>query len=222
MMALAFSGGKDSMACLHLMRGQLDCAIYVDTGYGYPETQAMVDYAATLLPVHRVRVDRAAQHRENGLPSDIVPINWTKIGQQMTGPKRTMVQSYLQCCYENLARPLLNMAHELGVTYLVYGQRNDETHKNPAKDGDYIEGMVRVHPIETWTAQEVLGYLETKMDIPAHYAIEHSSLDCYDCTAYRDESQDRLDWTLTAHPDFYHAYHNRAVELEQCLEVAHG
>ncbi|MDE2389927.1 MAG: phosphoadenosine phosphosulfate reductase family protein, partial [Betaproteobacteria bacterium] len=50
MRVLAFSGGKDSMACLHLMRGSLDCAIYIDTGKAYPETLELVRYAGSIVP----------------------------------------------------------------------------------------------------------------------------------------------------------------------------
>lgn len=220
MMALAFSGGKDSMACLHLLRETLDCAIYVDTGVTYPETQALVEYASHLVPFHIVQTDRAGQNAANGIPSDVVPIDWTRLGQEMTGPKPIMIQSYLQCCYENLARPLLEKAKALGVTHLVYGQRNEEDHKSPSRHGDLVEGITRLHPIEDWTTQQVFDYLALHMTVPAHYQIRHSSLDCYDCTAYTKESQDRVAWTQQAHPDYAAAYHQRATALASCLEEA--
>lgn len=204
--AIAFSGGKDSMACLHLMRGELNCAIFVDAGYSFPETLAMVDYAETIIPVHRVKVDRKAYTREWGIASDIVPIDWTHAGHHMTTPKNVMVQSYLQCCFDNIAMPLVNKAKEIGVTHLVYGQRNEEGHKATSRDGDLVAGMVRLHPIEDWSSQDVLSYLFTKMAIPTHYAIEHSSLDCYDCAAYRSESRDKIAYMKQRHPEKFSAY----------------
>jgi 3'-phosphoadenosine 5'-phosphosulfate sulfotransferase (PAPS reductase)/FAD synthetase len=206
MKALAFSGGKDSMACLHLLRHELDCAIYVDTGFTYPETQQMVAYACTLLPVHRVRSDRQGQQRLNGLPSDVVPVEWTVSGQSITGKKATTIQSSLQCCYENLSKPLLDRAKSLGVTHLVYGQRHEEAYKAPSRHGDMVEGMIRLHPIEDWTTEQVFDYLATKMTVPEHYRLTRSSLDCYDCPAYRRVSQDLHAWTKEKYPQFYAAY----------------
>ncbi|HEU4854387.1 MAG TPA: phosphoadenosine phosphosulfate reductase family protein [Nitrosospira sp.] len=222
MRVLAFSGGKDSMACLHLFRETLDCAIYVDTGKAYPETEDMVRYAGSIIPVITVQTDQESQNQREGLPSDIVPINWTRLGQSMTSPKPVMIQSYLACCFENIAYPLLTKAREIGATEIVYGQRNDENHRATSRDGDVVEGMVRLHPIEHWTAKMVLEYLAVMMDVPKHYAIKHSSLDCYDCTAFRQDSQDRLDLTRVNHPDLYRKYAHRRTQLNQSLAEALG
>lgn len=220
MLALAFSGGKDSMACLHLMRDELECAIYVDTGFAYPETEALVRYAETMLPVHRVKVDRDGQNREHGIPSDVVPVDWTLLGQQFTTKKAATIQSYLSCCYENLSAPLNAKAKELGVTHLVCGQRNEEGHKSPSRDGAVVDGIVRLHPIEHWSKAQVFEYLASKMEIPAHYALKHSSLDCYDCTAFRKESHDRIAWMRSAHPEFHAAYEARMNHLDTALREA--
>ena len=223
MMALAFSGGKDSLACFYLMRDQLDCAIYVDTGYAYPETLALVDLVNKELPTHIVNSDRRGQNAANGIPSDVVPINWTPLGQAIAGPKPYAIQSYLQCCWENIGKPLLEKAKELGVTHLVYGQRNEENCKAGSRNGDVVEGIVRLHPIEDWTTQQVYEYLATKMEIPEHFFLKHSSLDCYDCTAFEKDSKDRLHWTADHYPAFYDAYRGRRQAIDAALtEALHG
>ena len=221
MKALAFSGGKDSMACLHLLRSTLDCAIYVDTGFSYPETAALVEYARTIIPVHVVVSDRKAQNELEGLPADVVPIDWTRLGHTITGPKPVLVQSYLGCCYESISKPLLDYAIQIGVKELVYGQRDDEGHKSPARDGTVVSGIRRRHPIEAWSASDVLAYLTTKMKVPAHYSINHSSLDCYDCTAYRKASKDRVDWMRFEHPALFQRYLARSERLDAALLEAH-
>jgi 3'-phosphoadenosine 5'-phosphosulfate sulfotransferase (PAPS reductase)/FAD synthetase len=220
MQALALSGGKDSLCCLFLMRDQLDCAVYVDTGYAYPETRDLVNFASTLLPVHVVQSDRKGQNKQAGIPSDVVPVDWTEIGQKITGSKPVKIQSYLQCCWENVSAPLLAKAKALGVTHLVYGQRNDERHKSVARHGTVVEGITRVHPIEDWTAQQVLDYLATQMDVPAHFTLNHSSLDCYDCPSYERDSQDRLAWTKERYPGAYAAYAVRRSQLDEALQEA--
>lgn len=222
MRALAFSGGKDSLACLHLMLSTLDCAIYVNTGFAYPETLELVEYARTMLSVHEVVSDRKRQNEREGIPSDVVPINWTRLGQEMTGVKPAMVQSYLGCCFENLALPLFQKAKELGVTELVLGQRLEEGHKSPARDGNIVDGIKRLHPIEDWTTDQVMSYLSTKMEMPAHFHIKHSSLDCYDCTAYKADSADRIRWTRDTHPKFYEEYRTRENAVNEALLVALG
>ena len=137
------------MACLHLLRSTLDCAIYVDTGFSYPETAALVEYARTIIPVHVVVSDRKAQNELEGLPADVVPIDWTRLGHTITGPKPVLIQSYLGCCYESISKPLLDYAIRIGVKELVYGQRDDEGHKSPARDGTVVsgEGLVLVEGV---------------------------------------------------------------------------
>ena len=205
------------MACLHLLKATLDCAIYVDTGKSYPETQEMVRYAAGIIPVITVRTDQESQNRREGLPADVVPIDWTRLGQMVTKPKPVMIQSYLSCCFENIAYPLLAKAKEIGATEIVYGQRNDDGHRATSRNGDVIEGITRLHPIEHWTRSQVLEYLASIMEIPDHYRIKHSSLDCYDCTAYRHDSEDRISFTRRRHPDFYRSYRQRIDGVNQAL-----
>ena len=210
------------MACLHLMRDKLDCAIYVDTGFAYPETLALIDYAETILPVHRVFIDRKAQNAAMGIPADVVPINWTVLGQQLTGQKAVTVQSYLGCCFENVTQPLIQKAKEIGVTQLVSGQRSDESHKSTFRNGMVIDGIERLNPIESWSTGEVIEYLKTKMTVPNHFVIKHSSLDCYDCTAYAGDSNDRVEWTKQQHPAFHAKYMIRRNGLDNALMTAQG
>ena len=205
------------MACLHLMLGTLDYAIYIDTGKSYPETQAMVDYASKLVPMITVQVDQDSQNKDEGIPADVVPINWTKFGQLVTGEKATKIQCYLGCCFQNISWPLIQKAKEIGATEIVYGQRADEGHKSTSLNGDLTEGIVRLQPIEEWTSEQVLDYLATKMDVPAHYSIKHSSLDCYDCTAFRKESIDRVEFTKVNHPTMYSEYVTRLDLLNAAL-----
>lgn len=217
MRILAFSGGKDSMACLHLMQGTLDCAIFVDTGKTFPQTWDMVEYAGKLVKMHVVHTNQALQNKREGIPADVVPVNWTRLGQMLSGKKPVMIQSYTDCCFENIGMPLVEKARELGATEMIYGQRNDEVIKSAARDGDEVGGMIRLHPIENWTAEQVLAYLATRMDVPKHYQIRHSSLDCYDCTAYSAETKDLHDYTRTHYPRFYVEYAKRKNALDRAL-----
>lgn len=194
------------MACLFLMKDKLDCAIYIDTGYAYPETHAMIALAETIIPVHRVHVDRDKQIALEGIPADVVPVEWTPGGQMLAGEKPYKIQPSLSCCYANLSARLLKKAKELRATHIVYGQRNEETHKSPSRNGTVFDGMTRVHPIEQWSREEVLLFLKKYMEIPNHFYLTRSSLDCYDCPAYQQVSRDLHVWTKEHHPEYYAAY----------------
>lgn len=221
--ALAFSGGKDSWACLWLHAKELADihVIWVNTGKNYPELLETIEKARALCPKFvEVRADRDAQNERNGLPSDIVPVDWTTLGQQYTGVKPVTVQSYITCCYQNIAVHLHNTAVDLGCTHLIRGQRKDESYTSVARDGDVVHGLVYEHPIEGWSRTDVLSYLRTKMELPEHFALDHSSMDCYDCTAYRAHSRDRVKFMEERHPQLFAKYQTRSLKLKAVLRAA--
>jgi phosphoadenosine phosphosulfate reductase len=218
--ALAFSGGKDSWACLWLSQAQLPeiTVLWVNTGKNYPETLELVEQAKTLCPNFiEIASNRAFQNEVNGIPADVVPIRWTRLGQSFSGKKPVTIQPYLNCCYENISHPLNNRVQELGITHLITGQRNTETHKGAMRHGQVINGVTHLHPIETWTDLELFTYLRTKMVIPEHFKIKHSSLDCYDCTAYSHESEDRIEYTKEKYPELYEQYLQRKTAVDSAI-----
>lgn len=223
MLGLAFSGGKDSWACLWLNQHRLDeiLVIWVNTGKNYPEALEMIEKARAMCPNWlEVKVDRDAQNAREGIPSDIVPIDWTPVGQLLTHAKPVTIQPYLNCCYENLGMELVKAAKEHGITHLIKGQRNDEGHLSPSRDGMEADGITYVQPLDGWTEEEVREYLKGKMEIPPHFAFKHTSLDCYDCTAFRRESKDRVEWMRNTHPDLYAKYDERAAQLYNAIAEA--
>ena len=206
---LWFSGGKDSMACLYLMRDKLHeiTVLWANTGKNYPELLQTVEKAKAMCPHWiEVRADRDAQWNANGLPSDIVPIDWTVMGQAISSKKQVTIQSYLQCCFENITGPLLRKTKALGATTVIKGQRLDESHRSTAKSGDVADGITFIHPIENWTREGVMTYLSGQMDVPEHFKLDHSSMDCYDCTAFAAHSVDRAEFMRAEHPSLYEQY----------------
>ena len=208
MLGLAFSGGKDSLACWYLYRTKNPIVFWVNTGKTYPETLEIVNQIkAEAKQFVEVKSDVEQNIKLSGIPADIVPIANTIEGMKVTGPQNIKVKSYMQCCYDNIALPLMEACKQHGITELVRGQRNDERHKAPSRHGDVVMGITFFHPIETWTKEQVIAFLLSQMpELPKHFSINHSSLDCYICTAFMNESQDRIAWTKQTHPDLYNEY----------------
>lgn len=221
--ALAFSGGKDSWACLWLNAARLNdiVVLWVNTGKNYPEMLDSIARAKEICPNFvEIIVDRDGQNAYHGLPADVVPINWTRAGQVVTGAKPVMVQSYLDCCLENIAMSVHRYCHAHGITRLIRGQRTAEGHKSAARDGDEVDGIVYEQPIDDWTSGQVLDFVSQHMPLPDHFRFKHSSMDCYDCTAFTADSKDRVDYMKEFHPVLFAAYDKRKTALNNALTDA--
>lgn len=221
--ALAFSGGKDSWACLWLNAHRLDeiAVLWVNTGKNYPEMLATIELAKKMCPNFiEIVVDREGQNAYHGLPADIVPVNWTRHGHAVHGEKSVMVQPYLNCCLENIAIPMLQFCTAHGITRLIKGQRNDECHKSASRDGMDLNGVTIEQPIEDWTESQVLEYVGKHMPLPDHFRFKHSSMDCYDCTAFASDSKDRIAYTKEYHPVLFAEYDARKRALQDALIAA--
>lgn len=221
--ALAFSGGKDSWACLLLNRFKLDniLVIWVNTGKTYPEIIETVAKAKEMCP-HFVEliVDREGQNAFHGMPSDIVPVCATRDGQTVTEQKGPLVQSYINCCYENIALNIETYCKTHGVEEIICGQKNADAFKSTSRDGTVINGIKRIMPIELWTEDEVRDYVKKHIELPAHFDFKHTSMDCYDCTAYTKDTKDIREYAKLNHPILHSEYLKRRAVLDQVIHNA--
>lgn len=224
--ALAFSGGKDSLAAFFLHRNRLDevTVLWVNTGKNYPEVMETISMVRAMCP-HFVEIlsDREGQNAYWGIPSDIVPTDWTREGQSACGEKPVMIQPYLNCCIENIGLVLLRYCAQNGISELISGQRNADKRKSTRRDGDVVQGVTYRQPIADWTDDDVLSYVGRFMNpLPEHLGLKHSSMDCYDCTAYRADSADRIALMRDRHPALYAEYEVRKTALDRAIHEAMG
>lgn len=203
--ALMFSGGKDSIACLHLLEEYLDrtTVIWINTQANFPEINDLMDGVKQLVPRFlEVVTDQPASIKANGYPTDVLPINFTAFGQSCTSIKSIKLRSYVECCNENLWQPAQEMLKDLKFTGVIRGQRLEEDHKSSVPSGYIEDGIEYIFPINDWSEQQVYEYLTEKgVPLDDRLKMTHSSLDCWNCTAYLNSSQERMEYVKVKHPE---------------------
>ncbi|WOJ93371.1 phosphoadenosine phosphosulfate reductase family protein [Congregibacter variabilis] len=195
--ALQFSGGKDSLACLHLFESEWDdiYVVWVNTGAAYPDViEYMEEWRQVLPNFVEVKTDQPGNIAKYGWPADVVPINSTSIGRKLMSGDGPVIQDYLSCCGRNIWAPMQSAMKDLGATRIIRGQRADDSHKGPLKSGQLVDGVEYVYPLENWSEQDVFDYLRSvDAQIPSYYAKgEVTGRDCWDCTAYLEENVNRI------------------------------
>lgn len=218
---LMCSGGKDSMACLYLCEKYLDkiVVLWVNTGAAFPETiKLMRDVQKAVPNFLEIKTDQPANVAHFGYPAEVVPANYTVVGQVISGRKTVKIQSYIDCCNRNIWAPSYDAALKTGAKLIIRGQRNQELLKGPLKSGEVRDGIEYLYPIETWTREDVLAYLtERKFRVPEQYELSATSLDCWSCTAYCYEHKDKLEYMKAKHPDWHDEYKDRLRDVRVAI-----
>lgn len=159
--AFQFSGGKDSLAGLHMLREHWDkmTVYWLDTGDGFPEVREVVDRVAGLVP-RFVRIESSAQRviQDHGLPTDLVPASCTPMGIEATGGG-TLLQDRYSCCLRTLMIPMHQRMLDDGITLIIRGQKNSDKHKSTLRSGDVEGGVQYLFPVQDWDDARVMEYL---------------------------------------------------------------
>lgn len=212
-----FSGGKDSIACLLLLKDELHriTVMWTDTGAAFPETYAQMEKVKALCPNFLVvQGNQPKQIEEHGYPVDVMPMRNHKEIQFYTKQEKLPLQSFWQCCWNSLMIPTQKATIKLGATLIIRGQKSCDEKKSPVKSGDVLDNVEYLFPIENWTDSEVMEFVKNSDLMTEHYADANTSLDCWSCTAYLKENQWKLPYLKKHHPEKAQIVQDRLIAIK--------
>lgn len=211
--ALQFSGGKDSLACLYMLRPFIERGLpvyWTHTGDTIPETLAVVERVRAWVPDFRViEADVLAWKEEHGLPSDVTTAQSTWIGAQYAMTNTRLVGRF-DCCWHNLMRPMHERMLADGVDLVIRGTKLADTGRVPASG--VTEHYDVLLPVEGWSHADVFVYL-ADAGAPRSQVYDSfrsiSAPECLHCSAWWDDG--KAAYLKQLHPDKVEQY---AVNLQ--------
>ncbi len=202
---LQFSGGKDSLATLHLCRKWWDriLVVWVNTGDAFPETIEQMARIKAMVPhFFEARSDQPAHIAKHGWPSDVVSVEASTFGRLVRGTSGPTLQGYPACCGANIWAPMQAAVAAAGATLVIRGVKKADARRGEEGPGAEIDGLEFLLPVWDWSDMEVLDYLCGQgVALPDHYRHTKTSLDCRHCTAYLDENAEKMRWMSMMHPE---------------------
>jgi phosphoadenosine phosphosulfate reductase len=211
--AFEFSGGKDSLAALHLLHRHWDrfYVYWLNAGDVFPETLEIVNHVRNGVPNFiEVRSDVHKVIEQFGLPSDIVPCSNTALGRIIDGEQHTLIQQRYDCCARTVMMPLHDKVIADGNTGIIRGQKACDNGV-PVKGGT-VDGVEIFNPIINWSAEQVFEYLRAN-DLPVSRVYESmkTTPECMTCSAWWDDG--RAAYMKNYHPEAYAKYQSRLEQI---------
>lgn len=205
--ALHFSGGKDSLACLYLLRPQLDqlTVYWVNPGDTPSETLNVIEQVRPWIPRFvEVQTDVAAWRNEHGLPSDIVPASTHPLGIAY-GLSDIRLSNRFDCCMHNLMLPMHNRMVADGVDAVIRGTKRADTGRVPVEGPTEFYDVIL--PLRDWSHEEVFSYLNS-VGAPINPIYKFfgaiSAPECMGCTAWWDDG--KAAYFRARHPEHHREY----------------
>lgn len=201
---LQFSGGKDSLACLYLLKPRWDAitVAWTNTGAAFPETVEFMQRIKALVP-HFLEIKSEQNIGRQGYPADLLPTERTVLGQAVADRPARLFQSRWSCCSAAIWGPMHQAMKDIGAKVIIRGQKRSDNLKAPIEGGFTYDGMRIEFPIADWTDADVYAFLDREgVELPPNYkAGMRTGLDCWNCTAYLAENANKFSYMREHHPE---------------------
>lgn len=170
-----FTGGKDSLVLLHLLRtvgeGKLPVGVlHIDTTVDFPEIYAFIDKMSRLWNFSYLR-----ERNQEALQ------------------KISIASNRYDCCTELKIKTLEMAIAKYGIDYLFVAIRADEQEARK-QEAHFVDrgNHIRVHPILDFTESDIWTYIKS-YNIPycSLYDRGYRSLGCVPCTKPAAEASER-------------------------------
>lgn len=221
---LFLSAGKDSLACLLLLKDFLDRidVVWVNPGAPHQRTVEYMHHIRRWVPRFREVSGRQPEWLlARGWPVDVLPVRSSIEGEVGAGRAPVRFQSYLTCCEANMWAPMREFIKASGADLVIMGQRAGESMRNRLRDDEIqtIDGVTYWHPINSWTEAQVWRLIDAcgHPHPPFYDEGAESSADCWNCTAYLDHNRGRLEAMKRTEPDRYQVVESVLMSLSSAL-----
>lgn len=207
--AFQFSGGKDSTATLFYLRKYWHrmTVYFCESGDSMPETIAVVDQVAALLPRFVVIQGRVKEVRaEFGNPTDLLPWTSSHAAHVLNTGYTPIMQDRVACCFRSVMEPMHNRMVADEITLVIRGQKDSDTHKGPLRSGMVSSGIEFFYPLQDWTDEQCFAFMRENGVEPQRFyqeGITHSG-DCISCTAWCED--DRASYLKKYYPLVFQDY----------------
>jgi len=221
--AFQFSGGKDSTAALLLLKPYWDrfTVYFCNSGDAMPETLAFVKQFSKQVPRFVEVLGKVQEVRATfGWPTDVLPWSSAQGAHVSNVGSSVLLQDRVSCCARSLMIPMHERMLSDGVTLLIRGQKDSDTYKGKYRTGDTSEGFEFLYPVQNWSDDDVLDYLQEKgVTLPQFYNEGKGiSIDCLHCTAWCGDGKSA--YLKKHHPDAFATHVENMKTISIAIEPA--
>lgn len=217
--ALQFSSGKDSLACLYLLQPYWHrlTVYHLDSGDAFPETRRIADQVRSEVPNFIEVAGRTKQvHQAFGIPSDVVPTSSTRVGFDMGAHTNELIVDRYLCCFLSIMNPMHERMEADGITLIIRGQKNSDISKAGTRSGNLVDGIELLYPLQNWSDAQVFQFLRHKdIQVSPVYDELKNMPDCMSCSAWWEEG--RAAYLKKRHPESYVIYQDRLAIIEKAV-----